>query len=61
MWNYVSAISYTVDVSREPVRANIKVEPSVGEDPLTVVLDASISNLYDEDDEIVYFTWDFGD
>lgn len=52
---------YMVDVARQPVRANIKVEPAVGEDPLEVVLDASISNLYDEDDEIVYFTRDFGD
>jgi len=52
---------YTVDVSREPLRAKIEATPVVGDDPLTVDLDASISALYDEDDEIVYFTWDFGD
>jgi hypothetical protein len=28
---------------------------------LEVTLDASISPLYDENDEIVYFTWDFWD
>ncbi len=52
---------YSVDVSRQPVKAFMNVEPDVGEDPLEVVLDASISPLYDEEDEIVYFTWDFGD
>ncbi|USN54346.1 MAG: PKD domain-containing protein [Candidatus Peribacteria bacterium] len=41
--------------------AALKVDPVVGEDPLTVTLDASISSLYDEEDEIVYFNWDFDD
>ena len=51
---------FTIDVSRAPVRAMMKVEPeSVGEDPFEVVLDASISPLYNEEDEIVYFSWDF--
>ena len=55
---------YIIDVSRSTVRANLKIEPdTVGEDPFTVTLDASISDLYiqDQDDEIVFFTWDFGD
>jgi hypothetical protein len=44
------------------VKANIAIEPdTVGEDPFKVTLDASVSSLYDEEDEIVYFTWDFGD
>lgn len=52
---------YEVNVSRQPVKAMIQVEPDVGEDPLEVTLDASISPLYNEEDEIVYFTRDFGD
>jgi hypothetical protein len=52
---------YTVDVSRSTLRAKIIAEPLVGEDPLEVTLDASISDLFDEDDEIVYFTRDFWD
>lgn len=56
-----STQEYTIDVSRKSVSAMIKVDPVVGEDPLDVVLDASISPLYDEEDEIVYFTRDFGD
>lgn len=56
-----SSQEYTIDISRASVSALIKAEPLVGEDPLEVVLDASVSPLYDEEDEIVYFTWDFGD
>lgn len=52
---------YTVEVSRSPLRANMIAEPMVWEDPVEVTLDASISDLYDEDDEIVYFTRDFWD
>jgi len=39
----------------------MKSSEKVGFDPLTVTLDASISQLNDADDEVVYFTWDFGD
>jgi hypothetical protein len=55
----VSEQTYEVVISRQPVKALIDVSPMVGEDPLEVTLDASISPLYDENDEIVYFTWDF--
>jgi hypothetical protein len=57
----VSEQVYTVNVQRKSVKALIEASPAVGEDPLEVTLDASISPLYDETDEIVYFTWDFGD
>lgn len=57
----VSEQTYQVIVSRQPVKAIIEATPMVGEDPLEVVLDASGSPLYDEKDEIVYFTWDFWD
>lgn len=53
--------TYEVTISRQPVKALIEATPLVGEDPLEVTLDASISPLYDEKDEIVYFTRDFGD
>jgi hypothetical protein len=57
----VSTQEYTILVDRSSVRAMIKPSKVVGEDPLEVELDASISPLYDEADEIVYFTWDFWD
>lgn len=53
--------SYTVRTSRSPVKAMIQLSETVGEDPFEVTLDASISPLYDENDEIVYFSRDFGD
>lgn len=53
--------SYTVRTSRASVKAMIELSETVGEEPFEVVLDASISPLYDENDEIVYFSWDFGD
>lgn len=60
-WN-TSQQDYTIDISRASVKAMMKVTPDlVGEDPFDVILDASISPLYDENDEIVYFSWDFGD
>ena len=53
---------YVINVERASVRADIQVEPGlVGDDPFEVTLDASISPLYNEEDEIVFFTWDFGD
>lgn len=57
----VSEQFYTIDVSRASVKAMMEVQELVGEDPFEVTLDASISPLYDENDEIVFFTWDFGD
>lgn len=35
--------------------------PMVWEEPLEVTLDASSTELNDKGDEIIYFTWDFGD
>lgn len=54
--------SYPVNVQRNSVEALIKIVwDIVWEDPHEIELDASVSPLYDEDDEIVDFTWDFGD
>jgi hypothetical protein len=57
----VTEQEYEVIVSRQPVKAMIEVTNQVWDDPLEVTLDASVSPLYDEKDEIVYFSWDFGD
>lgn len=56
-----STQEYKIRVARSTVRAMLNVDPIVWEDPMTVTLDASISPLYDPDDEIVFFTRDFGD
>ena len=57
-----STQTYPVLTSRNSVEALINVNgESVGEDPFEVELDASVSPLYDEDDEIVFFTRDFWD
>lgn len=51
-----------VTVARNSVKAMIQVNGEyVWEDPFSVELDASISPLYDEDDEIVFFDRNFGD
>lgn len=34
---------------------------TVGVSPYKVVLDASTTTLTDKNDEIIYFSWDFGD
>ncbi len=51
-----------VTIARNSVKADMKVAwDLVWDSPFQVTLDASISPLYDEDDEIVFFTWDFWD
>ena len=39
----------------------LKADIYVGTDPVTVSLDASTTKLNSENDEIIYFTWEFGD
>jgi PKD repeat protein len=39
----------------------LKASKTVGFDPLIVEFDASVTKLNDPSDEVVYFTWDFGD
>lgn len=53
--------NFDIIVKKKNVIANIKVDKAVWFDPLVVKLDASISKLNDPDDEIIYFTRDFGD
>ncbi len=58
----ISSQIVPVEVARNSVQALIQVNGEyVGDDPFNVELDASVSPLYDEDDEIVFFDWDFGD
>lgn len=47
--------------SIKPIIAKVSADKKVGYDPLNVRLDASISQLNDSSDEVVYFSWDFGD
>jgi PKD repeat protein len=52
----------TVKVNREDIIGKLIITPdTVGLDPFTVKFDASTTKLNDLTDEIVYFTWDFGD
>lgn len=51
-----------VIVQQEQIVGKIVVKPdTVGIEPFTVKLDASTTTINDPDDEIVYFTRDFGD
>ncbi len=56
-----STQKYKVVSDVSPIVWVLKTSHKVWFDPLTVTLDASISQLNDADDEVVYFTWDFGD
>lgn len=54
--------SLMVKVNRDDIIGKLIVKPStVGIDPFTVTFDASTTTLNDPTDEIVYFSWDFGD
>ncbi|MEI6426351.1 MAG: hypothetical protein WCO66_03290 [Candidatus Absconditabacteria bacterium] len=47
---------------RDSILGKLIIKPDiVGIDPFTVTLDASTTTLNDASDEIIYFTWDFGD
>jgi hypothetical protein len=51
-----------VKTKRDNIIGRLIVRPdSVGTDPFTVTLDVSTTTLNDPTDQIVYFTWDFGD
>lgn len=55
-------IKIPVRVNRADVIGKLIVTPdTVGTDPFTVKFDASTTILNDTGDEIVSFTWDFGD
>jgi hypothetical protein len=56
-----STQKYKIVSDVSPIVGVVKTSAKVWFDPLTVTLDASISQLNDPNDEVVYFTWDFGD
>jgi len=53
---------FKVLVKRDDVIWKLLVSPdTVGTSPFTVKFDASTTTINDTDDQIVYFSWDFGD
>lgn len=57
-----TVIDVPIVVQQAPVVWKLQVRPdTVGNDPFAVTFDASTTVLNDSTDEIVYFTWDFGD
>jgi hypothetical protein len=57
-----TVIDVPIVVEQAPVVGRLLIRPdTVGSDPFSVTLDASTTILNDTDDEIVYFTWNFGD
>ncbi len=51
-----------IKITREWVVGKMNITPdTVGTSPFTVRFDASASKINDPEDEIVYFSWDFGD
>lgn len=51
-----------VEIKRNDIVWKLIITPdTVGNSPFTVQLDASTTTVNDPKDEIVYFTWDFGD
>ncbi|MBP6911237.1 PKD domain-containing protein [Patescibacteria group bacterium] len=51
----------TVTLNQSIIQGVLKADVYNGTEPLTVNLDASTTKLNDETDEIIYFTWEFGD
>jgi len=52
----------SVVIDQAPVVGKLLIKPdTVGNDPFTVTFDASTTVLSDPSDEIVYFSWNFGD
>lgn len=56
-----SSKTYNIDVQKQALIGILKASTYIWFDPMTVEFDASVSKLNDPDDEVVYFTWDFGD
>ena len=57
-----TTIEIPVVVEQAPIVGRLSVRPdTVGNDPFAVTFDASTTILNDPEDEIVYFTWNFGD
>lgn len=53
--------TYVIGIERKNLIGILKASKTVGFDPMIVEFDASITKLNDPTDEVVYFSWDFGD
>lgn len=57
-----SLIELPLHITQETILGKLTAFPNtVGNSPFEVTLDASTTTLTDKDDEIIYFTWDYGD
>ena len=57
-----TVLEFPIKITQEDIVWKLTIFPdSVGTSPLDIVLDASTTTLTDKDDEIIYFTWDYGD
>lgn len=50
-----------IEVKKKPVIANLKITPDSWMEPLDVELNAWLSELLDDEDEIIYYSWDYWD
>jgi hypothetical protein len=54
--------TFNIQIQRDDIIGKLLVKPdTVGTDPFIVQFDASTTVVNDPEDEIVYFTWNFGD
>lgn len=53
--------TWAVTFNQDPLRGKLTSDKATGTDPLTVQFDASTITATQPNDEIVYFSWDFGD
>jgi len=54
--------TFTIKIKRDDIVGKLLIKPdTVGTDPFEVQFDASTTVVNDPTDEIVYFSWDFGD
>ena len=58
----ITLLEYPIHITQEDIIGKLNTFPSsVWTSPFEVTLDASTTTLTDKDDEIIYFTWDYGD
>lgn len=57
-----STITIPITIIQKDIIGELQAFPdTVGTSPFEVTLDASTTTLTDKDDEIIYFSWDYGD
>lgn len=58
-WNTAEK-TWAITFNQDPLRGKLAADKVTGTDPLTVQFDASTITATQPNDEIVYFSWDFG-